>query len=67
RIEKQHATGRMLRVLKQVLQLPCVLIWGKVRGPRAARRILFELSWRLVGRHTYSVSGWPGRLFYRES
>lgn len=66
-IEKQHAAGRILRVLKHVLQLPCVMVWGKARGPRAARRILFELSWRLVGRHTYSVSGWPGRLFYRES
>jgi len=34
---------------------------------RAARRLLFEISWRLGGRRTYSAAGLPGRLFYRES
>jgi spore maturation protein CgeB len=66
-IAKQHATGLTLRIFKLILLLPCMAIWGKARGPRAARRILFELSWRLVGKKTYSVSGWPGRLFYKES
>ena len=66
-IEKMHATGLMLKLLKILLQFPCVLIWGETRGPRAARRFLFELSWRFVGKKTYSVSGWPGRFFYKES
>lgn len=66
-IEQKHTTGLILKLCKNLLQLPCVLIWGKLRGPRAARRILFELSWRLVGKKTYSVTGWPGRLFYKES
>ena len=66
-IEKQHRTGLLLRMFKQLLQFPCVMIWGGRRGPRAARRLLFELSWRLAGRRTYSVSGWPGRLFCKES
>ena len=66
-IEKQHSAGLLLRIFKQMLLLPCVIIWGNRRGPRAARRFLFELSWRLAGKKTYSVSGWPGRLFYKES
>ncbi|MGO8755158.1 MAG: glycosyltransferase [Gallionellaceae bacterium] len=66
-IEKRHKVGLPLNIFKQVLLLPCVMIWGKKRGARAARRFLFELSWRLVGRKAYSVAGWPGRLFYKES
>jgi spore maturation protein CgeB len=42
-------------------------IFGKVRGPRAARRMLYELSWRLAGAATYRAKGLPGRLFYVES
>lgn len=56
-----------LRLLRCALLLPCIAIWGKQRGPRAARRILYELSWRLAGAKTYSARGWPGRLFFRES
>lgn len=66
-IEKMHVTGLMLKLLKILLQFPCVLIWRETRGPRAARRFLFELSWRFVGKKTYTASGWPGRLFYKES
>lgn len=67
RIAASHKVGLTLLLLKKVMLIPCVLVWGKSRGPRAARRILFELSWRFVGSKTYSASGWPGRLFYRES
>lgn len=66
-IATRHEPGAALRLLKQLLVLPCTAIWGKRRGPRAARRFLFELSWRLAGKKTYTVTGWPGRLFYRES
>lgn len=66
-IEKRHQAGGMLRIIKNLLLAPCVIIWGKQRGPRAARKILFEVSWRLVGKKTYAASGWPGRLFYKES
>ena len=64
---RRHRTGPLLRLVGWLLAAPCVLIWGNVRGRRAARRVLFELSWRLAGRHTYTAAGWPGRLFYRES
>ena len=67
RAEERYRIGWMLRFLRAALVVPCVAIWGKRRGRRAARRILFEISWRLCGRKTYSASGWPGRLFYEES
>lgn len=65
--ERRHRVGAGLALLRKVLVPPLRLIWGRRRGPRAARRLLFEMSWRLAGTHTYSAAGWPGRLFYRES
>jgi spore maturation protein CgeB len=56
-----------LKAVRAFLTLPAVILFGPARGPRAARRLLFELSWRLCGPRTYSAQGWPGRLFYRES
>jgi spore maturation protein CgeB len=63
----RHATPWWLRGLRAALAGPASLLFGARRGPRAARRLLFELSWRLAGGTTYSARGWPGRLFYRES
>ena len=63
----RHRPHTGLRLLRHLLTIPCVLVWGSQLGPRAARRILFELSWRLCGKTTYSAAGWPGRIFYRES
>lgn len=67
RAQKAHQKNAFLAVVKQALLIPCTLFWGPQRGPRVARRILFELSWRLCGKKTYMASGWPGRLFYHES
>lgn len=39
------------------------LVWGKARGPRAARRLVFEASLRTLGKRTYTAAGLPGRLF----
>ena len=66
-LEKRHGTGVALRFIKILLLVPCIMVWGRRRGPRAARKFLFELSWRLAGKKTYTASGWPGRLFYKES
>jgi spore maturation protein CgeB len=63
----RHTSGPVFRMLRSMLIMCANLIWGAQRGPRAARRIAFELSWRFFGAHTYSAAGWPGRLFYRES
>ncbi|ULA64993.1 MAG: hypothetical protein LZF86_190288 [Nitrospira sp.] len=66
-VARQHALGIMLRALRTVLLFFARLVWGRRRGARAARRMIFELSWRLCGTHTYSAAGWPGRMFYKES
>lgn len=67
RILKMHQTGFVLKLIKFALLVPCIAVWGLRRGPRAARRLLFEISWRIVGEKTYSVSGLVGRLFYQVS
>lgn len=64
---ERHNTNMLLKLLRGLLLIPCVIIWGPQRGHRAARRVLHEVSWRLFGYSTYSASGLPGRLFYKES
>lgn len=64
---KNHETGWLMQVFRSCLLVPCIILFGRKRGPRAARRLMFEISWRLCGRRTYSAAGLPGRLFYRES
>jgi spore maturation protein CgeB len=64
---QQHRLDWKLRLLKRILVASCSAVWGRVRGPRAARRLLFALSWRISGHATYSARGLPGRLFYEVS
>ena len=66
-IAKSHRPHLLLYLLKWLILLPCLLLWGKQRGPRAARRFLFEFSWRYLGKKTYSATNWAGRIFYKES
>lgn len=63
----RHSCGPGLRAVRAILVRCARLIWGERRGPRAARRMMFELSWRLAGARTYAAAGWPGRMFYKES
>jgi len=62
-LAKAHRVGSVSRLIREMIVLPCILIWGNERGPRAARRLMFELSWRLLGERTFTAAGWPGRLF----
>jgi len=66
-VVKRHALNRPLKALRRLLLAGCSALWGPIRGPRAARRFLYEVSWRTVGRRTYCAAGWPGRLFYEAS
>ncbi|WP_196795148.1 CgeB family protein [Mariprofundus ferrooxydans] len=66
-IAKLYRPTFLLYLLKVLVLLPCLLVWGKQRGPRAARRFLFEFSWRYMGKKTYSATNWAGRIFYKES
>jgi len=61
-----HRLTPFLRVLRVLLMGASRRVFGPERGPRAARRLVFELSWRLAGRHTFTAAGWPGRLFPHE-
>ena len=60
---RAHDMNFGLRFLRQALVFPALLVWGKIRGPRAARRLIFEFSWRFFGKKTFTASGWPGRMF----
>ncbi|MBL0919594.1 MAG: glycosyltransferase [Hydrogenophaga sp.] len=59
----RHRLTPALRLLRNVLMRLGALAFGKEKGPRAARRLVYELSWRLAGRHTFTAAGWPGRMF----
>lgn len=58
-----HRLTFSLRILRDALKKICVFAYGEERGPRAARRLVFELSWRIAGCHTFTARGWPGRMF----
>jgi spore maturation protein CgeB len=62
-----HAVTPALALLRRMLVKVCRVFFGDKRGPRAARKLLFEFSWRVFGARTYSSRGTPGRLFYQES
>lgn len=66
-ILREHSVPKWVLLVKQVLLLPFRILLGKKRGPRAARRVLHEVSWRMQGEATYRAKGLPGRLFYLES
>jgi spore maturation protein CgeB len=63
----RHHAGSVAHTLGHMASRVGSLAFGDYRGPRAARRALYEMSWRLAGARTYSAAGLPGRLFYRES
>jgi len=65
-LDKTIASHRLtfgLRCIRNVLLACGTLLFGKKKGPRAARRLVHEISWRIFGEKTYSSAGLPGRLF----
>ena len=64
---RAHNSTPTLQRARATLVSVCSKMFGEQRGPRAARRLVFEISWRLAGQRTYSSRGLPGRLFYGES
>lgn len=65
--ERQYTLHAPWKWLKRGLIAVGSLAFGTERGPRAARRLVYELSWRLAGMQTYSAAGLPGRMFYAVS
>jgi len=64
---QRHRMSRWLGLLRSTLVTLCSVLFGRTRGARAARRLTFEFSWRFQGARTFTASGLPGRMFYRES
>ncbi|MFP4031375.1 MAG: glycosyltransferase [Desulfococcaceae bacterium] len=60
----RHRLTTALRLLRRALIRAGTAAFGPERGPRAARRLVFEISWRLAGSRTFSAGGWPGRMFW---
>ncbi|MBW4539544.1 MAG: glycosyltransferase [Myxacorys chilensis ATA2-1-KO14] len=52
-----------LKLMRRLLVSVCQLFLGQQQGIRAARRLVFEVSWRLFGYKTFTASGLPGRMF----
>lgn len=67
RVAGRHRTSGFLRLLGAIAIFPFRTLFGPVRGPRAARRITFEITWRLAGEGAFRAAGLPGRLFYAQS
>ena len=64
---RRHRLTPLQKALRAILTVVGTMVLGREKGPRAARKLVFEISWRLAGKRTYSAAGWPGRMFYRES
>jgi spore maturation protein CgeB len=64
----QIAAAHKITIFKGVLRAFLIhigqLIYGSTRGPRFARRLCFEVSWRLARKETYKASGCVGIMFY---
>ena len=62
-IKQRHCLTRSMEIARCGLVHPAMWIWGKRRGVRAARRLTYEISWRILREGTYTAAGLPGRLF----
>ena len=52
-----------LNVIRNLTLFLGHLLFGRNKGKRAAKRLIFELSWRLQGAHAFSSKGWINRIF----
>jgi spore maturation protein CgeB len=60
-----HTTPFWMRALRGLLTGAASLVFGRERGRKAARRLMYEISWRVAGEKSYRAAGWPGRMFPR--
>jgi spore maturation protein CgeB len=52
-----------LDVIRYLTVFLCCVLFGRNKGKRAAKRLIFELSWRLQGVRAFSSKGWSSRIF----
>ena len=60
----RHNKSIFLSFFAKILTAFGIVIFGRKRGSRFARRVCFEISWRIFGQKTYRSSGVVGRMFY---
>lgn len=65
-IMSRHTHPAYLTLFKNILTGVGTLMFGKKRGKRFARRLAYEISWRVCRKNTYRASGVVGRMFYDE-
>jgi len=60
----KHTKKPFLNIFKYFLIAIGSLIFGRQKGRKFARRVVFEIEWRIRRHKTYDSSGWTGRMFY---
>ena len=63
---KAHKRGFVLILFRNILIMIGMIFFGKEKGKRFARRVMYEFSWRIFGADTYMAKGIVGRMFYNE-
>lgn len=63
----RHRRVSAIQPIRTLVETLARTVVGRDRAARAARRIVFEGAWRLMGARTFSAAGIPGRLFFAES
>jgi spore maturation protein CgeB len=62
----RHTCGPALTATRWAITRAARIATPANRATPAARRIIYETSWRTLGARTYTAAGLPGRLFYHE-
>jgi len=65
-IIKNNNSNWLLKFFKTCLITIGSIIFGKEKGKRFARRVVYEFSWRIFKENTYKSKGIVGRMFYNE-
>ncbi len=66
RVVASHKKSHILVFIKNILIRIGTIFFGKEKGKRFARRVVYEISWRLFKADTYKAKGVVGRMFYSE-
>ncbi len=65
-IKSKYHRSLWIKISRYILISIGRIVYGKDKGPRFARRLAYEISWRFFGKKMYSVNSIIGRMFYAE-
>lgn len=66
KVLKCYRNSFFLKIIKFPLVFLGMMIFGRDRGKRFARRVVYEISWRIAGEKTFKSGSIIGRMFYEE-